>query len=60
MSTVFNGQDNESDKNKLPKLDSTTDNRNPHLQMTKSQKKCVGIELDKRLFPDLIKHYKTV
>ena len=47
LSSVFNDQDNEFDKNKLTKLDSITVNRDPKLDNELANKKYIDDELDK-------------
>ena len=60
MSTVFNDQDNENDKNRLKNLDSVTVNRNPSSDNEPSKKKFLFDELYKILSSDSIKRYKTI
>ena len=60
MSTVFNDQDNENDKNRLENLDSVTVNRNPSSDNEPSKKIFIFDELYKILSSDSIKRYKTI
>ena len=50
LSSVFNDQDIEFDKNKLTNLDSVTVNKNPNSDNEFSNKKYIDDELDKNTF----------
>ena len=60
LSSVFNNQDNEFDNNKLFNLGTITVNRNPNLDKELANKKTSMMNYIKKLFLDLIKHYKTI